>query len=67
MIYDDAFTVSKSNIGTWKSFDLDNTPLITSPTEEACVNATRFYLKGKQDGGFTPAAKTYDGTVGGKL
>ena len=64
---DNAFTVTQSNIGTWKSFDTEGNPLITSPTEDACVNATRFYLKGKQDGGFTPASKTYDGTVGGKL
>jgi hypothetical protein len=63
---DEAFTVSKSNIGTWKSFDTDGNPLITSPTEDACVSATRFYLKGRQDG-FTATASSYDGVVGGKL
>ena len=64
---DEAFTVSKSNIGTWRSYDAEGNPLITSPTEEACVSATRFYLKGKQEGGFTETAKTYNGVVGGKL
>jgi hypothetical protein len=63
---DDAFTVTQSNIGTWKSFDTDGNPLITSPTEDACVSATRFYLKSKQEG-FTETAKVYDGVVGGKL
>ena len=63
---DDAFTVSKSNIGTWRSYDAEGNPLITSPTEEACVRATRFYLKSKQER-FTETAKVYDGTVGGKL
>ena len=66
MIYDDAFTVTETNIKTWKSFDTEGNPLITSPTEVACINATRFYLKSKQEG-FTETAKVYDGTVGGKL
>ena len=63
---DDAFTVFKSNIGTWRSYDAEGNPLITSPTEEACVSATRFFLKGKQEG-FTPSGVSYAGTVGGKL
>ena len=63
---DDAFTVTQSNIGTWKSFDTDGNPLITSPTEDACVSATRFFLKGRQEG-FTATASSYDGVVGGKL
>jgi hypothetical protein len=63
---DDAFTVTQSNISTWKSFDTEGNPLITSPTEDACVSATRFYLKGRQEG-FTATASSYDGVVGGKL
>ena len=63
---DDAFTVTHSNIGTWKSFDTEGNPLITSPTEDACVSATRFYLKGRQEG-FTETANSYDGVVGEKL
>ena len=66
MTYDNTFTVSKSNIGTWKSFDLDGNPLITSPTEEACFSATRFFLNGLKNG-FTETAVSYDSTVGGKL
>lgn len=67
MIYDDAFTVAKSELGTWKSYDADGNPLVTSPTEQVCINATRFYLKGLQDGGFTLAVKTYNSFVRGKL
>jgi hypothetical protein len=67
MTYDKAFTVTQSPLGTWRSYNLKGDPLITSSTEGSCVSATRFFLKGLQDGGFTPAAKTYDGTVGGKL
>jgi hypothetical protein len=63
---DDAFTVTQSNIGTWKSFDTGGNPLITSPTEDACVSATRFFLKGRQEG-FTATATSYDSIVGGKL
>jgi hypothetical protein len=63
---DDAFTVTQSNIGTWKSFDTKGNPLITSPTEDACVSATRFYLKGRQEG-FTATTSSYDRVVGGKL
>jgi hypothetical protein len=63
---DDAFTVTQSNIGTWKSFDTEGNPLITSPTEDACVSATRFYLKGRQEG-FTATSNSYNGVVGGKL
>jgi hypothetical protein len=66
MIYDEAFTVTETNIKTWKSFDTEGNPLITSPTEEACISATRFYLKGKQEG-FTSSGISYEGTVGGKL
>jgi hypothetical protein len=63
---DDAFTVTQSNIGTWKSFDTEGNPLITSPTEDACVSATRFYLKRGQEG-FTATANSYNGVVDGKL
>ena len=63
---DDAFTVTQSNIGTWKSFNTNGNPLITSPTEDACVSATRFYLKGRQEG-FTATANSYNRVVDGKL
>jgi hypothetical protein len=67
MTYDEAFTVEQSRIGTWRSFDVDGKPLVTSPTEASCIDSTRFYLKTLQDG-FTESGKKYDGVVvGGKL
>ena len=66
VLIDGAFTVDKARWGTWRSYDQEGKGLITSLTEEACVNATRFYLKAQQDG-FTENASSYDGVVGGKL
>lgn len=63
--YDDAFTVKKQRWGTYVSYDLEGNGLITSLTEEQCINATRWYLKEKQEG--FEDAKTYDSVVGGKL
>jgi hypothetical protein len=65
-LIDDAFYVIQSRWKTWKSFDKEDKPLITSLSEEECVRATRFYLKGCQEG-WDNATITYDGTVGGKL
>jgi hypothetical protein len=65
-LIDDSFYVIESRWKTWKSFDKEDKPLITSLTEEDCVRATRFYLKGCQEG-WDNATITYDGTVGGKL
>ena len=65
-LIDGAFTVDKARWGTFRSYDSEGKGLITSLTEEACVNATRFYLKAQQDG-FTENASSYDGTVSGKL
>jgi hypothetical protein len=62
---DDAFRVEQTRWKTWRSFDKEGNGIITALNEEVCVNATRFYLKGLQEGwGDT---KTYEGTVGGKL
>ncbi len=63
--YDDAFRVEQSRWKTWKSFDKEGKPLVTSLTEEQCIATTRWYLKGLQEG--FPEAKTHEGTVGGKL
>jgi hypothetical protein len=63
---DDSFRVEKSRWGTWSSYDKEGNQLVASLTEEICVDATRFYLKGKQDG-FPEAGVSYDSTVGGKL
>jgi len=63
---DDAFRVERKKYGLWDSYDKDGKCIITSLTEEECVRATRFYLKGLQEG-FNDATITYEGTVGGKL
>lgn len=62
---DDAFYVERKKWGTWDSYDKEGKCIITSLTEEECVKATRYYLKGKQEG--FPEAKVYESTVGGKL
>jgi hypothetical protein len=64
-LYDDCFYVEQKKYGLWYSYDKEGKGLVTSLTEESCVNATRFYLKGLQDG--WEKTQTYDGTVGGKL
>ena len=66
VLIDNAFTVDRARWGTFRSYDHEGKGLITSLTEEACVNATRFYLKAQQEG-FTDEATSYDGEVGEKL
>jgi hypothetical protein len=64
--YDEgAFYLKKTSYGLWHSFDKDEKPIITSLTEEQCVNATRCYLKWLQEG--FPEAQKHEGVVGGKL
>jgi hypothetical protein len=65
-VYDEAFTVKKQRWGTYVSQDLDGNALITSLSEEACVSATRWYLKAKQEG-FAEVVTSYDSVVAGKL
>ena len=64
-IIDDAFYVEQKSYGLWYSTDKDGKGLITSLTEEQCISATRFYLKGRQEG--FAESKTYESEVGGKL
>jgi hypothetical protein len=65
---DDAFRVYKTKYGVWHSCTKENKELITALTEDQCINATRFYLKGLQDGwGETNSRVVNDGVVGGKL
>jgi hypothetical protein len=66
VLIDNAFTVDKAKWGTFRSYDVEGKGLVTSLTEEACINATRCYLKWQQEG-FTDGASSYDGVVGGKL
>lgn len=62
---DDTFHVEQSRWKTWKSTHKDGRQLITSLTRESCIAATRFYLKGCQEG--WTDTRTYEGVVGGKL
>jgi hypothetical protein len=64
-IDDGAFYVEKARWGTWKSYDKDGKGLITSLTEENCIRATRFYLKGLQEGWGDQS--TYSGEIEYKL
>ncbi len=65
---DGAFTVDKARWGTWRSFDHEGRPILTSLTEEDCIAATRWYLKSLQDNSFEHnKGVTYSGEVGGKL
>ena len=64
-LIDDAFYVEEKKWGTWDSFDKEGKCLVTSLNEEECIRATRFILKGRQEG--WPKTKTYEGEVGGKL
>jgi len=64
-LIDDAFHVEQRSYGLWYSTDKDGKGLITSLTEQQCISATRFYLKGRQEGFST--SRTYEGEVGGKL
>jgi hypothetical protein len=65
-LIDDAFYVKQQRWGTWDSYDKDGKGLVTSLTQEQCISATRFYLKGRQEG-FSEPEKVHEGTVGGKL
>ena len=65
-LVDDCFYVQQKRYGLWDSTDLDGKGLVTSLTEEQCVQATRFYLKGRQEG-FPEPEKVHEGVVGGKL
>ena len=64
-LIDDCFYVEQSAWKTWKSFDKDGKPLVTSLTSEACIAATRQFLKWKQEG--FPETTTHAGKVNGKL
>jgi hypothetical protein len=66
-LIDDAFYVKKARF-LWHSFDKDGNGLVSALNEGQCINATRFYLKGKQEGwGEENSRVLNDGVVGGKL
>ena len=64
-LIDDCFYIEQKKYGLWDSTDLEGKGLVTSLTEDQCISATRFFLKGRQEG--WTESKTYEGTVGGKL
>ena len=65
-LIDEAFYVEESAWKTWRSYDKDGKPLVTSLTSENCIAATRFYCKGLQEG-FGEDSISYKGFVEGKL
>ena len=66
-LIDDAFYVEKARF-LWHSKDKDGNGLVSAVTEAQCINATRFYLKGKQEGWSEDNSRVLnDGVVGGKL
>ncbi len=65
-LIDECFYIEQKSYGLWYSTDKEGNGLITSLTEQSCVQATRFYLKGRQEGWPEPE-KVHEGTVGGKL
>ncbi len=64
-LIDDCFYVQQKKYGLWDSTDLEGNGLVTSLTENQCISATRYILKGRQEG--FPESKVHEGTVGGKL
>jgi hypothetical protein len=47
---DDTFRVEQKKYGLWDSYDKDGKCIITALHEDECVRATRFILKGRQEG-----------------
>lgn len=70
-VYDSCFTVTANPWGTWVSRDINGVQLVTSGSQQCCIEATRFLLKMCQDNiGNAPtptSTKVYAGSVGGKL
>jgi len=68
-LIDDVFYVEEQRWGTWNSYNKEGKALLTSLTEEACIRATRFYLKGMQEGwnNTESVVKSENSQVGGKL
>ena len=65
--YDDTFYIEETRWKTWRPYNKEGKELVTSLSKEICIDATRFYLKGTQDGWDSLSCSTYEGEVGGKL
>lgn len=61
--YDDTFKVIKTRFGLYRSITKEDREVITAPTEESCVLATRFHLKGEQEGFPEPLSVRSEGKV----
>ena len=67
VMYDECFFLEE-RFGLWRSISKDREPLVTSLTKEVCIDATRFYLKGRQEGWSEESNRVINsGVVGGKL
>lgn len=66
-LYDDAFYLEQKKWGTWDSYTPEGKCIITSLTEEECINMTRFILKFRQENKHDEVESTYSGEVTGKL
>lgn len=64
-LIDDCFYIQEKPYGLWDSTDKEGKGIVTSLTEQSCIDATRSYLKWIQEG--FPETKKHDGNVGGKL
>jgi hypothetical protein len=62
---DNAFCIEKARF-LWNSKDKEGKYLVSALTDNACIRATRFYLKGLQEG-WPEDTVRHEGTVGGKL
>ena len=64
---DDCFYVEEK-YGLWMSTLKDGEKLVTSLSKQMCIDHTRFYLKGRQEGWDEEQSRVVnDGVVGGKL
>ena len=63
---DDAFRVYETRFKIWHSASKDGKELVTALSKDVCIEMTRFYLKGKQEG-WPDSRVLNDGVVGGKL
>ena len=65
---DNCFRAYKTEYGLWHSAMKDGRELITALTKDVCIQMTRFYLKGEQEGWSSDTSRVVnDGVVGGKL
>lgn len=64
---DDCFYVEEK-YGLWMSTLKDGEKLVTSSSKQLCIDHTRFFLKGRQEGWDIEQSRVVnDGKVGGKL